>query len=157
MIHSLPMRIQIDAAYTKIIATPDKPWTEIQRMSVCIHCFLAAPAIRQSSTKSIPKQGIICYLKRSLKTIHCFVVLAWQVEQDTKADLWGRGRVTFNTGWECYFLRFRLLNQLSSLSWISNLSQDKFSLRPQEKERRKTASVEMLRNVFSNYFSTYLD
>lgn len=46
MIHRLLVRVQINAADTQIIPTPNEAWAEIQRMSVRIHRFLAAPAVR---------------------------------------------------------------------------------------------------------------
>ena len=77
MIHRLFVCVQINAAYSQIIPTPNEARAEIQRMSVRIHCFLAAPTIRQSSAQSVPEQSVVwnC-LECGLETIHCFIVLA---------------------------------------------------------------------------------
>lgn len=46
MIHRLPVSVQINTAYTQVVPTTNKPWAQIQRMSVCLDRFLTAPAIR---------------------------------------------------------------------------------------------------------------
>lgn len=40
------MSVEVDAADTQVIPTPDEAGAKIQRMSVRIDRFLAAPAIR---------------------------------------------------------------------------------------------------------------
>ena len=46
MVHGLPVSVQVNTANTKIVPTPNEAWAEVQRMSVRIDRFLAAPAIR---------------------------------------------------------------------------------------------------------------
>lgn len=46
MIHRLSVSVQVYAADTQVIPTPNETGAEIQRMSVRIDRFLATPAIR---------------------------------------------------------------------------------------------------------------
>lgn len=88
MIHRLSVSVQINTAYTKIVPTSNETGTEIQRMPVRIDRFLAAPAIRKSSTQSVPQQSIVWQgVQRGLETINSLVILAWQVKQDAETNL----------------------------------------------------------------------
>ena len=46
MIHRLPVSVQVNTTNTQVVPTANEAGAEIQRMSVRIDRFLAAPAIR---------------------------------------------------------------------------------------------------------------